>query len=116
MPKGQAPAPKKPEKDFGEKIRAKMDSMRGPTERMGKRIQEAFPAISNKFKEKAAADATKGKPSARKSPTAAKPTSAATKRSVQELRDMKRKEAVGTNPNAKKPVPLPMAKQLKRTK
>lgn len=61
MPKGQKPAPKKPEKDFGEKLRGKMDSMRGPTERMGKRIQEAFPAISNKFKEKSAADAKKAK-------------------------------------------------------
>lgn len=61
MPKGQKPAAKKPEKDFGEKLRAKMDSMRGPTERMGKRVQEAFPAISNKFKEKAAADAKKAK-------------------------------------------------------
>ena len=61
MPKGQKPAAKKPEKDFGEKIRAKMDSMRKPTEELGKKIQGAFPAISNKFKEKSAADAKKAK-------------------------------------------------------
>ena len=66
MPPKNKPAAKKPEKDFGEKIRAKMDSMRGPTERMGKRVQEAFPAISNKFKGKAEADAAKSKPATKK--------------------------------------------------
>ena len=54
-----------PKKDMitaaGEGLRAKMSSMRGPTERMGKRVQEMLPAISNKFKGKAEADAKKAK-------------------------------------------------------
>ena len=70
--------------EFGEKLRKKMDSMRGPTERMGKRIQEAFPAISNKFPEKAAADANKSKlkPEAekKKAAPAAKPAKKPTKK------------------------------------
>jgi|APGre2960657404_1045060.scaffolds.fasta_scaffold03192_13 hypothetical protein len=54
MPKGQAPYPKKPEKDFGEKLRDNLSKLRGPTEKIGKKIQETFPAISKKFPDKKA--------------------------------------------------------------
>ena len=54
MPKGQAPYPKKPEKDFGEKLRDNLSKLRGPTEKIGKKIQETFPSISKKFPDKKA--------------------------------------------------------------
>jgi hypothetical protein len=53
MPKGQAPY-KKPEKDFGEKIRAGLSKLRGPVKEIGKKVQGAAPAISNKFPDKKA--------------------------------------------------------------
>ena len=54
MPKGQKPYPKKPEKDFGEKLRDNLSKLRGPTERLGKKIQDTFPSISKKFPDKKA--------------------------------------------------------------
>jgi hypothetical protein len=54
MPKGQAPYPKKPEKDFGEKLRDSLSKLRGPVEKIGKKVQGAAPAISNKFPDKKA--------------------------------------------------------------
>jgi hypothetical protein len=66
MPKGQAPYPKQPEKDFGEKLRDNLSKLRGPTEKIGKKIQETFPSISKKFPDKKAKGGVIRKPQGRK--------------------------------------------------
>ncbi len=66
MPKGQKPYPKKPEKDFGEKLRDNLDKLRKPTEEIGRKIQKTFPSISNKFPDKKAKGGMIRKPQGRK--------------------------------------------------
>jgi hypothetical protein len=65
MPKGQAPYKKK-EKDFGEKLRSGLSSLRGPVEKIGKAVQDATPGISKKFPDKKAKGGVIRKPQGRK--------------------------------------------------
>lgn len=66
MPKGQKPYPKKPEKDFGEKLRENLSKLRKPTEDFGKKVQDTFPSISKKFPDKKAKGGMIRKPQGRK--------------------------------------------------
>lgn len=65
MPKGQAPY-KKSSGDFGDKLRAGLSKLRGPVEEIGKKVQGAAPAISNKFPDKKAKGGAIRKPQGRK--------------------------------------------------
>jgi hypothetical protein len=67
MPKGQAPYKKKDAiTAAGDRLRSKLSSLRGPTEELGKKIQGAAPAISNKFPDKKAKGGMIRKPQGRK--------------------------------------------------
>jgi hypothetical protein len=65
MPPKNAPAKKAPKKDMitaaGEGLRSVAKKVKPMIEKGAAAVQKAVPSASNKFKEKAAADAKKGK-------------------------------------------------------